>query len=262
MVPLSSLFVMTFWRPTLSGMAPDWTLASYATLVTQPVYLELLFKSTRIALSVTGLTLLFAYPFAYWSMNKTARQKVILMFLILIPFWTSYLVRTYAWFPLLGNKGLFNLVLLKLGLISQPLDIFLFNEGTVHLAMVYVYLPYAIIPISLSLDRLDRTLLDAAADLGAPPWKGFVRVTLPLSLPGVLAGAIIVFILSVGAFVAPALLGGASGVMIANVIPDMFGAGMNWPLGSTLSFLVMVTTIFWIWLIGSRVGLHEIFVGK
>jgi spermidine/putrescine transport system permease protein len=261
-VPLSSLMVMTFWRATLGGMEPDWTLASYATLVTQPVYLQLLLKSTRIALAVTALTLLIAYPFAYWSMNKAAHQKAMLIFLILIPFWTSYLVRTYAWFPLLGNTGLFNLILLKLGLIAQPLDIFLFNEATVHMAMVYVYLPYAIIPISLSLDRLDRTLLNAAADLGAPPWKAFLRITLPLSLPGVLAGAIIVFILSVGAFVAPALLGGASGVMIANVIPDLFGAGMNWPLGGTLSLLVMLTTIFWIWLIGSRVGLREIFVGR
>jgi spermidine/putrescine transport system permease protein len=261
-VPLSALFVMTFWRATLAGMVPDFTLKSYVTLIEQPVYLRLLVKSTRIALTVTALTIVIAYPFAYWTMNKSPREKAILTFLVLIPFWTSYLVRTYAWYPLLGNSGVMNIILLKLGIIAQPLDIFLFNEGTVHLALLYVYLPYAIIPISLSLDRLDRSLLDAAADLGAPPWRTFLRITLPLSLPGVLAGSIIVFILCLGAFVAPALLGGASGIMIANVIPDQFGRAMNWPLGGTLSILVMVTTIVWIWLIGSRVGLREIFVGK
>lgn len=260
-VPLAALFVMSFWRPTMSGMAVDFTIKSYVTLIDQPVYLQLLVKSIRIALTVTVLVIVVAYPFAYWTMTKSAHQKAILTFLILIPFWTSYLVRTYAWFPLLGNTGVLNHFLLYLGLISKPLDIFLFNEGTVDLAMLYVYLPYAIIPIGLSLDRLDRSLLDAAADLGAPPLKCFLRITLPLSLPGVLGAAIIVFILCIGAFIAPALLGGTSGIMIANVIPDLFGAGMNWPLGGALSFLVMASTVIWIWLVGSRIGLGKIFVG-
>ena len=232
------------------------------TLVERPVYVLLLIKSTRIAVTVTFFTILIAYPFAYWTINKSPRQKSMLMFLVLIPFWTSYLVRTYAWYPLLGNSGLLNNILINVGIISHPLDIFLFNEGAVHMALLYVYLPYAIIPIALSLDRLDRSLLDAAGDLGAPPWKAFLRITLPLSLPGVLSGAIIVFILCFSAFVAPALLGGASGIMIANVIPDQFGSAMNWPLGGTLSLMVMITTIGWIWLIGSRVGLREIFVGR
>ncbi len=261
-VPLTALMVMTFWRATMAGISPDFSLKAYETLVTQPVYLGLLLKSTRIALVVTAMTLVIAYPFAYWAVSKKPHQKAVLMFLVLIPFWTSYLVRTYAWFPLLGNSGAINLILLWVGVIDEPLDVFLFNEATVHLALAYVYLPYAIIPITLSLDRLDRSLLDAAADLGAPPSKRFLRITLPLSLPGVLAGAIIVFILSVGAFVAPALLGGTSGMMIANVIPDLFGAGMNWPLGAALSFLLMLTTILWIWILGARVGLRRIFVER
>ena len=261
-VPLTALMVMTFWRATMAGISPDFSLKAYETLLTQPVYLKLLLKSTRIALVVTAMTLVIAYPFAYWAVSKKPHQKAVLMFLVLIPFWTSYLVRTYAWFPLLGNSGAINLILLWVGVIDEPLDVFLFNEATVHLALAYVYLPYAIIPITLSLDRLDRSLLDAAADLGAPPSKRFLRITLPLTLPGVLAGAIIVFILSVGAFVGPALLGGTSGMMIANVIPDLFGAGMNWPLGATLSFLLMLTTILWIRILGARVGLRRIFVER
>jgi spermidine/putrescine transport system permease protein len=261
-IPLSALLVMTFWRAALSGPVPDFTLKSYMTLMERPVYVLLLLKSTRIAVTVTCFTILIAYPFAYWTINKSPQQKSMLMFLVLIPFWTSYLVRTYAWYPLLGNSGLLNNVLINVGIISHPLDIFLFNEGAVHMALLYVYLPYAIIPIALSLDRLDRSLLDAAGDLGAPPWKAFLRITLPLSLPGVLSGAIIVFILCFSAFVAPALLGGTSGIMIANVIPDQFGSAMNWPLGGTLSLMVMITTIGWIWLIGSRVGLRKIFVGR
>ena len=129
-----------------------------------------------------------------------------------------------------------------------------------QLGLLYVYLPYAILPILLSLERLDRNLLYAAADLGAGPLQQLCRITIPLTLPGILSGAILVFILSISAYVTPALLGGASGVMIANVIPDLFGVGMNWPLGATVSLLLIVVTVAWICLIGLRVGLYRIFV--
>jgi spermidine/putrescine transport system permease protein len=258
--PLCFLSVMTFWQSTFGGVVKVFTLENYEKLVAQPVYLELLFKSTRISLTVTALTLAVAYPFAYWARSRPAHQKAMIVLLILIPFWTSYLVRAYAWFPLLGNNGVLNILLLRLGVVSEPLPVFMFNIATVHLGLLYVYLPYAIIPIMLSLDRLDQRLLDAASDLGATPLRRFLRVTLPLSLPGVLGGAIMVFILCLGAFVVPELLGGTSGTMIASVIPYLFGAGLDWPMGGTISILVMVTTVLWIWLIGSRVGLRKIFV--
>jgi spermidine/putrescine transport system permease protein len=259
-VPLGLLLMMSFWRASYSGVEVQWTLANYERLLSRPIYLELMLKSTRIAFTATALTILVAYPFAYWVASKPPRRRAQLVFLVLIPFWTSFIVRTFAWIPLLGNNGVINYLLLKLGLISQPLDIFLFNEFTVQLGLLYVYLPYAILPILLSLERLDRNLLYAAADLGAGPLQQLWRVTLPLSMPGILSGAILVFILSISAYVTPALLGGASGIMIANVIPDLFGVGMNWPLGATVSLLLIVVTVAWICLVGARIGLYRIFV--
>lgn len=259
-VPLAALLIMSLWRATLSGMQPAWTLANYARLLSHPVYAQIVIKSARIALTVTAVVLVVAYPLAYWIARRSPRGKAVFLFLILIPFWTSYVVRTYAWLPLLGNAGVLNTLLLALGLISRPLEVFLFNELTVHLGLLYVYLPYATIPIFLSVDRLDRTLLDAAADLGATPSRQFWRITFPLSLPGVLAGAIMVFVLCIGAYATPQLLGGPSGIMIGNVIGELFGAGMNWPLGATLSLLVMAATLGWIWLIGRKVRIRQIFV--
>jgi spermidine/putrescine transport system permease protein len=259
-VPLSFLLVMTFWRASFTGAQPDWTLANYARLLSRPIYLELMLKSTRIAFTSTILTLVVAFPVAYWIAGKPPRRRAQLVFLILIPFWTSYVVRTFAWIPLLGNNGVINYLLMRLGVIAQPLDIFLFNQFTVQLGLLYVYLPYAILPIMLSLDRLDRNLLYAAADLGASPVRQLWRIIIPLSMPGILGGAILVFILSISAYVTPALLGGASGIMIANVIPDLFGVGMNWPLGATISLLLITVTMAWIWLVGARVGLRHIFV--
>jgi spermidine/putrescine transport system permease protein len=260
-VPLGFLFMMSFWRASFTGAQADWTLANYARLLSRPIYLELMLKSTRIAFTATFLTLAVAFPLAYWIAGKPARRRAQLVFLILIPFWTSYVVRTFAWIPLLGNNGVFNYVLIHLGIVSEPLDIFLFNQFTVQLGLLYVYLPYAILPILLSLERLDRNLLYAAADLGAAPIQQVWRIAIPLALPGILGGAILVFILSISAYVTPALLGGTSGIMIANVIPDLFGVGMNWPLGATVSVLLIAVTMGWIWLIGARIGLRQIFLG-
>ncbi len=259
-VPIALLLVMSFWRSSFAGVKVDWTLVNYERLLSRPIYLELMIKSTRIAFTATVLTILVAFPFAYWIAGKPPHRRAQLVFLVLIPFWTSYVVRTFAWIPLLGNNGVINYVLIRLGIVSEPLDIFLFNQFTVHLGLLYVYLPYAILPILLSLERLDRNLVYAAADLGATPFQQLRRIIVPLSMPGILGGAILVFILSISAYVTPALLGGASGIMIANVIPDLFGVGMNWPLGAAVSLLLIVVTIAWIWLVGSRVGLRRIFV--
>lgn len=259
-LPLALTLAMTFWRSTLGGIQHTWTSDNYAHLLSHPVYARLLLKSIRIALTVTVVVLLVAYPLAYWIAWGPLQRRSLALFLILIPFWTSYLVRTFAWYPLLGNAGILNTGLLAMRVISQPLEIFLFNEFTVHLGLLYVYMPYATIPIFLSLDRLDRVLLDAAADLGASPSRQFWRIIFPLSMPGVLAGAIMVFVLCIGAYVTPQLLGGPSGIMIGNVITELFGAGMNWPMGATLSVLVMLATLSWIWLIGRRVRIRQVFV--
>lgn len=260
LVPLVLLVAMSFWRSVPGGMEATWSVTNYEKVVSQPIYLRLLLKTARIAFTTTGLVLAVSYPLAYWIAQGSARRKATCLFLLLVPFWTSYLVRTYAWYPLLGNAGILNTVLLSLGIIREPLEVFLFNELAVHLGLLYVYLPYAAIPIFLSLDRLDRGLLDAAADLGATRGQQFRRITFPLSLPGVLAGSIMVFVLSIGAYVTPQLLGGPSGIMIGNVITELFGAGMNWTLGATLSVLVMAATLIWIWVISRKVRIRQIFM--
>jgi spermidine/putrescine transport system permease protein len=260
-IPLSLLLMTSFWSASFTGLKAEWTLANYARLFSRPVYVDLLVKSTRIAFVVTTITLAVAFPMALWIANRPPARRTQLMFLILIPFWTSYVVRTYAWIPLLGNNGVINYALMKSGIVTAPLDIFLFNQFTVHVGLLYVYLPYAIIPIALSLERIDKDLIFAAADLGASPRQQLMRIIIPLALPGILGGGIMVFILCIGAYVTPALLGGTSGMMIANVIPDMFGVGMNWPLGSAASLLLMAITMAWVWLLGSRVGFRSIFIG-
>jgi spermidine/putrescine transport system permease protein len=260
-IPLSLLLMTSFWSASFTGLKAEWTLANYARLFSRPVYVDLLVKSTRIAFVVTTITLVVAFPMALWIANRPPARRMQLMFLILIPFWTSYVVRTYAWIPLLGNNGVINYALMKTGIVTAPLDVFLFSQFTVHVGLLYVYLPYAIIPIALSLERIDKDLIFAAADLGASPRQQLMWIIIPLALPGILGGGIMVFILCIGAYVTPALLGGTSGMMIANVIPDMFGVGMNWPLGSAVSLLLMAITMAWVWLLGSRVGFRSIFIG-
>jgi spermidine/putrescine transport system permease protein len=261
-IPLIFLIVLSFESASFGGAQSNWTIANYARLVSRPVYVDLIIKTTRIAFSVTALTLLVAFPMAYWISSKPQHRRAQLLFWILVPFWISYVVRTYAWIPLLGNNGVINFTLMHFGIISEPLDVLLFNQITVHIGLLYVYLPYAIIPITLSLERIDSTLLDAAADCGAPPIQQLLRITVPLALPGILAAAIIVFIVCMGAYVTPTLLGGTTGIMIGNVIPDMFGVGLNWPLGAAVSVVLMAIIMAWIWLVGSRVGLRRIFIGE
>jgi spermidine/putrescine transport system permease protein len=261
-VPLILLLLLSFESASFGGMQSKWTFANYIRLVSRPVYVDLIIKTTRIAFSVTVLTLLVAFPMSYWIVSKPPHRRAQLLFWILVPFWISYVVRTYAWIPLLGNNGVINFALIRMGVISEPLSILLFNQITVHIGLLYVYLPYAIIPITLSLERIDRSLLEAASDCGASPIQQLLRITIPLCLPGILAGAIIVFIVCMGAYVTPTLLGGTTGIMIGNVIPDMFGVGLNWPLGAAVSVVLMVIIMIWIWLVGARVGLRRIFIGE
>jgi spermidine/putrescine transport system permease protein len=261
-VPLLATLWISFLESRLGVIVWNFTFDNFVRLATRPVYAILVLKSLRIALTVTVITLIIAYPIAYWITTLTPARKAQVVLLILIPFWISYVVRTYAWFPMLGTGGIINWALQRTSIIDQPLDVLLFNEFTVHIGLLYVYLPYAIIPIALSIDRIDRSLIEAARDLGAGTTRVFMKVVLPLSMPGVLAASIMVFILCFGAYVTPALLGGTSGIMIGRVIPDLLGAGMNWPLGAALATLMMLITVLWIWLIGARIGLERIFVGE
>ena len=251
-IPLCMLVVMSFYRSTLFGVVPDFSWNNYLNFTRNPMFPNLLLRSIRMALTVTAISLLVSYPFAYFLARGARRYKTALLILVMVPFWTSYLIRTMSWLPILGIKGVVNYSLMSLHLVSDPLSVFLFNEFSVILTLTHIYLPYMVIPIYLSLDRLDERLLEAAGDLGANPVRTFWNVTLPLSLPGVVGGIVMVFIAGFGAYVTPKLLGGSSGIMFGNVLADQYSGTFNWPFGAVLA-LVMIAVVFLLLVVASRI---------
>ncbi|HEV8614251.1 MAG TPA: ABC transporter permease [Methylomirabilota bacterium] len=250
-IPLGMLVTMSFYRSTLFGIVPDFSWNNYLHFTRNPMFPNLLVRSIRMALTVTAISLLVSYPFAYFLARTTRRYKTALLILVMVPFWTSYLIRTMSWLPILGIKGIVNYSLMSLQIVSSPVEAFLFNEFSVILTLTHIYLPYMVIPIYLSLDRLDGRLLEAAGDLGANPARAFWHVTLPLSLPGVVGGIVMVFIAGFGAYVTPKLLGGSSGIMFGNVLADQYSGTFNWPFGAVLA-LIMVAVVFILLLVASR----------
>jgi len=222
-------------RGTYGGVQPGFTLQHYRRFF-DPLYLAILQRTLVWSLVCTAVCLLLGYPVAY-LVARAGRWRAALLFLVVLPFWTSFLVRTFAMIFLLRDSGLVNNVLLRLGLIDAPLTL-LYTPFAVLLGLVYGFLPFMILPIYASLEKLDPTLLEAAETLGATPLAGFRRITLPLSLPGVVAGCFLVFIPAMGSFLTSDLLGGAKQLMIGNLIQNQFAAARNWPFGSAASFVV------------------------
>jgi spermidine/putrescine transport system permease protein len=181
--------------------------------------------------------LIFGFPLALFIARSGNRRNLYLN-LVMIPFWTSFLVRTYAWMFLLRDTGLINTILIAMGIISEPLPL-LYNDGAVMLGLVYGYLPFMVLPLYTTLEKLDRSLLEAAADLGAKPWAAFVHVVLPHSMPGIRAGSILVFISCIGAYLTPDLLGGSKTIMVGNVIQNQFTGARDWPFGAACSLVLM-----------------------
>jgi spermidine/putrescine transport system permease protein len=204
-----------------------------------------MFRSLGVSALVSLITVLLAYPMAYYLSFHLGQRKALWLFLITIPFWTSYLLRVFAWKIILGYNGAINASLMELGLIAQPMEFLLYNVNSVVITLAHAWAPFAILPIFVSLEKIDRSLLEAATDLGDGPIRRFLRITLPLSLPGVVAAALIVFIPTVGDYVTPRLVGGKDGLMIANMIQVQFGKANNWPLGAALavSTMVVVTAV-------------------
>jgi spermidine/putrescine transport system permease protein len=252
-IPIIMLVVMSFYKSSMFGIVPDFSLANYRQFTNSSLYAGLLFKSIRMALTVTAISLLVSYPFAYFLARASGRLKTALLILVMVPFWTSYLIRTMAWLPILGIKGIVNHSLLALQIVRDPIEAFLFNEFSVILTLTHIYLPFMVVPIFLSLDRLDSRLLEAAGDLGANPWRAFWNVTLPLSMPGVVGGVVMVFIAAFGAYVTPKLIGGSSGIMFGNVLADQYSGTFNWPFGAVLA-LIMISVVLLLLLIASRVS--------
>jgi len=230
------------------------TFENYAFLFEDGYYGIIYLSSLKMAAIGTVLCLLLGYPMAYYIARQPARRRNILLLAVILPFWISFLLRVYAWIGLLNNRGVINEALIWLGVIDQPIQM-LYNDFAVYLGIVYSYLPFMILPLYANLERLNLDLLDAAADLGARRWRAFVDVTLPLSVPGIIGGCLLVFIPAVGEFTIPALLGGADTLMIGRVLWDEFFINRDWPVASAVSvvlLLLLIAPIMWFQRLQSR----------
>jgi spermidine/putrescine transport system permease protein len=237
-VPCAVVFAFSFFeRGVYGGIDYVFTLENYGRAV-DPLYLSIFLTSARIAALATSVALVVGYPAAYLIATARKSWQVPLLILAMLPFWSNYLIRTYAWMVLLNNEGLINRALAWLGLIDAPLPL-LYNEFAIVVGLVYGYLPFMILALYSSISRLNPEIREASADLGAPGWKTFLRVTLPLTLPGVAAGSIFVFVLSIGNFITPDLLGGGRLKMVGNLIYDQFLKARDWPFGSALAFILI-----------------------
>ncbi|RWC59416.1 ABC transporter permease [Mesorhizobium sp.] len=239
-LPILVVIAHSFWTQHYLTIDRTFTLENYRVALTEPIYRDLLWRSLYISLTVSLLTVLLAYPIAYFISFHGGRHKSLWLFLITIPFWTSYLLRVMSWKVILGYNGVLNSGLMGLGIIDEPSTALLYNSSAVIITLTHAWAAFAILPIFVSLEKVDRTLVEAATDLGDGPLRSFLRVTLPLSAPGVISAALIVMIPTVGDYVTPKLVGGKDGVMIANAIQAQFGKASNWPLGAALSVTTML----------------------
>ncbi|MFN3209370.1 MAG: ABC transporter permease [Roseovarius sp.] len=241
--PLLILVAYSVWTQTYVDIDRTPTLANYREAFFDPLVRHLMIRSILIAGAVTVATVALAYPIAYFIAFR-ARKKTLWLLLITIPFWSSYLLRVFAWKLILGFNGVLNSGLMVAGLIDEPLTFLLYNEFAVVLTLAHAWAPFAILPIYVSLQKINPSVLEAATDLGNGAVQRFFRVTLPLTVPGIIAASLIIFIPTVGDYVTPSLVGGSDGKMIANLIQVQFGAANDWPLGATLSLLAMMSVGF------------------
>jgi spermidine/putrescine transport system permease protein len=244
LIPYALLFCNSFWRVSSMGnIVHQWNLGNYRELLRNPMYLTVLFRSALIAAAVTMFALLLGYPLAYYLSFRATIRKGLLYQLVIIPLWVSYLVRGYAWKTILGSDGVVNGFLQYLHIVRDPVEFFLYSPFAVVLMLTHIYTPFAFLPIYASLEHVPRNLIEASLDLGASPARTFWRVILPLSLPGVLAGATFAFVLTLGDFLAPLLVGGPSGIMISNIVVSLFGSAYNWPLGAAISLCMLILVV-------------------
>src|SRR6202035_6174291 len=243
LLPYAVMFAHSFWAVHDGALVHQWNLHNYVTLFSKPLYVEVLLRSMRIAASVTLCSLLLGYPLAYYLSFYAGARKEILYQLVIVPLWVSYLVRGYAWKTILGSDGVLNGFLHYLHLTKEPVGFLLYSPFAVVLMLTHIYTPFVFLPIYAALEHIPRPLVEASHDLGAGSAQTFLRVILPLSIPGLLAGATFAFVLSLGDFLAPLLVGGASGTMIANIVQSLFGAAYDWPLGAAISVCILLITI-------------------
>ena len=234
-IPILTMFTLSFWTQDYLVLRKEFTLDNYKEAWFEPVYQKLFNRSLIISMTVTLLTISFAFPVAYFISFYGGRRKALWLFFITIPFWTSYLLRMFLWKVILGYNGVLNSFFDWLGVITEPLTFLLYNTNAVILALVHGWAPFAILPIFVSLEKIDRSLLEASNDLGDNSFNQFFRIILPLSMPGVIGAVLIIFIPCIGDYITPKLVGGPEGLMIANMIQVQFSKANNAPLAAALS---------------------------
>ncbi|MEL6233568.1 MAG: ABC transporter permease [Pseudomonadota bacterium] len=239
LAPVAILLAMSLW--TRDGFGFDMTPVpdNYARIPEEPIFGAFLFRSLQMSGIATVVTVLLCYPMAYYVAFHVHRRKMLWLVLMTLPFWSSYLLRVFAWKVILGYEGVINSALLSVGVIEVPLEFLLYSQTAVIITLAHAWAAFAILPLYVSLEKIDKSLLEAATDLGDGPVRRFLRVTLPLSMPGVIAASFLIFIPTTGDYITPALLGGPDGAMIGNLIQLQFGAVNNWPMGAALSITLM-----------------------
>jgi spermidine/putrescine transport system permease protein len=242
-LPLITMIGLSFQQSAFGAESEIFTFSNYVNFWQNSAYQGLLGRSLWISLVVAVLSILLAYPIAYFLAFHAGEKQSVLLNIMIIPAWTSFLLRVLAWRLILGSNGLLNTFLMWLGVIQEPISGLFYSMNAVVITLVYIWIPFAALPIYVALLRIEPGLLEAASDLGAKPWQGFFKVTLPLSMPGILAAFLYVFIPTVGEYVTPALVGGPNGLMIGNIIWDQFMRGLDWPMGATLSLVIMLVVL-------------------
>jgi spermidine/putrescine transport system permease protein len=261
LVPMGTMAIFTFRAGSFGPQRDTFTLEHYRSLLSNMAYHRLLWDSILIAFIVALVSILLAYPVAYFLAFQAGPLRLTLLLVIIVPAWISFLLRVFAWKLILGSGGLLNSFLLSLGLIDEAVPLLLYSRPAVIVALVYAYVPFVALPIFAALQRIDRSLLEAAADLGSSTWQTFLQVTLPLSLPGVMAGFFLTFIPTVGEYVTPLLLGGTQGLMYGNIIQSQFARALNWPLGSLMSFVMLMITLIMMFVFYRLVRLDDLVEG-
>ena len=241
-VPYAILLAYSFYSTDFPKIIPDFQFGNYLKLFQDPQYYQVFLRTLKIASFVTIGAILLAYPLTYFIVFKIKSPRVRMMIYasVIVPLWVSYLLRSYTWKTILGNQGVLNSFLIWTGIISEPSDLFLYNQFAMVLTLTYIFVPFMVMSIFASLEKIPVSLIEASKDLGVGRIRPFLAVTLPLSIPGILAGAAITFGLTMGDFVAPFLVGGPDGALLATTIQAQFGTALNWPLGAAIAMVMMV----------------------
>lgn len=242
-VPLVFTFIMSFYSSEGLEIEKTLTLKNYKLFFTDTIYPRILFKSLRLALSVSIISIAMAYPLAYMVSFKMIRGRNLLFMMCIIPLWVSYLVRIIAWRSILGNRGVINSILMAIGITKGPLEFFLYNKFAIAITLTYICIPFVFIPVYTALEKIPKNIINAANDLGANEFHSFLNVVLPLSLPGLVTGFIFSFIIALGDYIIPQQLGGTQGIMFGNLIYSQFGFAFNWPFGAALGFILFVISV-------------------